>query len=266
MEAQLGGSVLSSVCQLENALVRGGSVVDACFASAGKEITLNDYFPYASDWGLPATIKVQGAIEINQVRYYFGVNPAQVGTGGQYILTQKAYAGGVSQLVFIDRVKNAFFYLTSSDGSGTMSTITAFNGTLPGADGTVVGAFESVTIRYYPSGTSPITLRMKSNGTHIYVQYWIGKVPGMDGFDASTTTSFNGDKCIKLNTTLPNSTYEEADTCVTAFGAATEAALAADTSYRLRLGVDSIKKDQWVGKASMFDPDVHPIGAGNACY
>jgi hypothetical protein len=264
----LGGAAISRVCRLENALVRGGSVVDACYDKPGKEITLTDYIPFVADWGLPSKLKIQGSFKVHNDDsvYYFAVNPAVTSAAGQFIFSRSAYAGGSLELAHIDRTNKKFLTLIMSGGQGTSPSILGFSGDLPAVeDGTKVGSFEVVKIQYYTNGTPPVTFRLKSNGTHLWSQFWLSDYPGNIGFNASTAETFNNDMCLAFAANLPQSTYEDKSVCVAAFGKTTDSEVSDDMTYRLRLGVDSIKVSQWIDTIAKLDPEKYPIGTVNSC-
>ncbi|MGK5085122.1 hypothetical protein WDW37_17685 [Bdellovibrionota bacterium FG-1] len=195
------------------------------------------------------------------------------------------YMGGQMNLVYLDKVKNNFFYLQVGAGaSASQQGLTAYTGELPAADGTTTGSFEAVKILYY-SATSHFTTRLKSNGQYVWFQSWSTQsssaagMPGDTGFDASNpnwgnTVSESGtltssDTCLKISASLPNSYYVtpvDGGACLASFGK-TKEQMDADSNYTLSLAGTQIKASNWLGKgATMYYPSANPPATSGQCY
>ncbi|MEK6706478.1 MAG: hypothetical protein AABZ06_11900 [Bdellovibrionota bacterium] len=271
----IGTSMVSEACKFEYMLLESGTSVDKCYESTGQSVDITTWIPWASSWGLPTSIKFQGSFGGSTWANWFGLNRTVTGADGQYMITLSNEAGSSMgpylTAVNLDRVNNKFFHLTAQTGSGSVQGIKAYQGALPtGSSTQSSGAFEALQILDYNGvgtmGSSSFSIRMKSDGTYVWIQSWSNKVPGDNGFDASSPDT---SECLQFGSTLPASYYvsaEDGQACLAAFGK-TKTQMNADTNYDLKLTTVGTTVSSWWEKGgTLYDAATTPIATLGNCY
>ncbi len=268
-----GTSMISVACNFEYILNYKKDEIDACYNAPGKEVDITEYIPWAASWGIPTTVTFQGSLGSESYGNWYGLNQSVTGADGQYLLTLSEYSGDTRALeaVYLDKVKNEFFHLHITGGDeGSTQGIKAYMGGLPDASGNLEAGFEAIQILDYNNEGSmageSFTIRMKSDGTYIWIQKWMSSIPGDDDFDADVPIS--GDyQCAIIEDNLPTSMNVDASECLTAFGKTTIAELNDDDWYSLKLTSTGIEYDSWFYmQSSTFDPVINPVAELNQCY
>ncbi len=267
----IGTSVVSTACRFDYNIASSGTEVDNCYNSAGQDVDITEYVPWASDWGLPTTIKFQGSFGATAWANWFGLNRDVTQANGQDMITLSYQDNsGNMTAVHLDRVNNQIFYLSIGGKTTGTQGFQAYLGNLPTSGDQSSGAFEAIQVLDYNGegsfGDAKFTIRMKSNGDYIWIQSW-NNIPGDTGFDASNPNWSNDDECFKFESNLPSSIYVAKEECYAAFDKADKTAMDSDDNFTLKLGVASIDQSAWHGKGpELYNPDTNPIAPLGQCY
>ncbi|MFH1018573.1 MAG: hypothetical protein V1798_10405 [Pseudomonadota bacterium] len=263
----IGTSIVSQACRFDYNVASQGEDVDKCYDSTGQDVDMTTYIPWASDWSLPTTAKLQGSIGNSTWAMWFGLNRDVTGADGQVMVTlsNQDTMGSRLTVVDLDRVKNHIFYFDIGGKATGVQGFSAYLGDLPTSGNQSAGAFEALQVLDYNGegsfGHEKFTIRMKSDGTYVWIQSW-QLIPGDYGFEPNSSN----DECLKFGATLPESTYVEPSECLTAFGKST-AEMDADDNFTLKLGVAGFDQSNWFGKGpELYDPDVNPPAPLGQCY
>ena len=208
--------------------------MEECLSIEGASVDISTAVPWYASWNLPQSVNFSGYQEGSSGSggLWWTVNSGSSDDRFFIFLDPDWLYGGVrdvgnNRFLFFG-TGSPSYYEGLSEGSGI--NIAAYAGSLSSDN----PDFEAIQIRDQPPNS--YIYRIRSNGSHLWAQYWQGDdFPGSPEEAEGIKDSPTETRCVEIGTNIPLSKYVPLGDCVTSFGAASVDELDRDSNYALKI-------------------------------